>query len=122
HLSHGDFAPWNVRDDGTEIYVFDWECSRDADLPAQDIFHFHFQEMRWLERRDIEKIYAAFLEDAALRTRVETHLRCVGLRGVPVEVLFILYRLDRLATDAAGARGVPLFREFAMLGKLLNAV
>jgi thymidylate kinase len=120
HLSHGDFASWNTSDDGQKIYVFDWECSREADLPAQDIFHFHFQEMRWLERRDIERIYAAFLKDGAVRTRVETHLGCLGLRGVPVEVLFILYRLDRLATDAAGARGVPLFREFAMLGRLLN--
>jgi thymidylate kinase len=121
HLSHGDFAPWNTRYDGEKLYVFDWEQSKETGLPAQDVFHFHFQEMRCLQRRDIEKIYAAFLEDKSVRTRVETHLGCLGLAGIPVDFLFLLYRLDGLARDAAGAGGaMPLFREFAMLGRLLN--
>jgi thymidylate kinase len=123
HLSHGDFAPWNTRNGGEKFYVFDWEHSRETGLPAQDLFHFHFQEMRCVERRDIEKIYVAFSRDSTIRTRIETHLAGLGLTGVPVEFLFFLYRLDQLANEAAEVRaGVPTFREFAMFGKLLNAV
>ena len=123
HLSHGDFTPWNTRSGGEKIYVFDWEHSREAGLPAQDVFHFYFQEMRCVQRRNIEEIYVAFLRDRRLRTAIETHLAGVGLTGVPVEYLFILYRLDQLANEVDDVRaGVPLFREVAMFGKVLHAL
>jgi thymidylate kinase len=123
HFSHGDFVPWNTRYDGEKIFVFDWEYSREAGLPAEDVFHFHFQEMRCLARRDIEYIYEAFLKDRALRARVDAHIAGLGLVGIPVEFLFFLYRLDQLATEAADAQaGVPLVREFALFGKFLDAV
>jgi hypothetical protein len=123
HLSHGDFTPWNTRYNGEKLYVFDWEHSREAGLPGQDVFHFHFQEMGCVKRQSIETIYAAFLRDRILRTRVEAHFESLGLTGVPLELFFSLYRLDQLSNKATDApAGVSLFRELAVFGKFLNAV
>jgi hypothetical protein len=123
HLSHGDFTPWNTRYDGEKLYVFDWEHSREAGLPGQDVFHFYFQEMGCVKRQSIETIYAAFLRDRMLRTRVEAHFESLGLTGIPPELFFCLYRLDQLANKAADVgEGVSLFRELAAFGKFLNAV
>jgi thymidylate kinase len=41
-ISHGDFAPWNTRQDKTGLRVFDWEASQEAPV-WWDIFHFHSQ-------------------------------------------------------------------------------
>jgi Phosphotransferase enzyme family len=123
HLSHGDFTPWNTRCDGQSIALFDWEFWRTAGLPAQDVLHFRFQEMRCVQRRDIERIYCSLLHGKQLRAEVERHLAALGLTSVPVELLFLLYRLDQLADEAAEVRaGVPTFREFALFGALLQAV
>jgi thymidylate kinase len=123
HFSHGDFAPWNTKYNGEKLYVFDWEYATETGSPAQDVFHFHFQEMRYLERRNPERIYAAFLRDSVPRTQVETHLAGLSLKGTPLEHLFFLYRLDQLTREAAGPQtGEPLLREFASFGNLLNLV
>ena len=123
HFSHGDFTPWNTKYDGNRLYVFDWEQSKEAGLPAHDVFHFHFQEMRCVMRRDVEKIYDAFLTHQLLRSRVETHLRDLGLTGIPVEVLFFLYRLDQLANEVVDPRAYArLSRELATFEKLLDAI
>jgi len=123
HLSHGDFVPWNTRYDGRKLFVFDWEYSREAGLPAEDVFHFHFQELRCLARWDPAEIYGAFLTDKSLRGRVEMHLAGLGGAGIPPELLFFLYRLDQLATEAVEAQAdVALLREFAVFRKFVDAV
>lgn len=40
HLTHGDFAPWNVRMAGKKIRVFDWEESSPDGLAGSDAIHF----------------------------------------------------------------------------------
>ena len=40
-LAHGDFAPWNVRVEGRDLFVFDWEYAHAGANPLQDYFHFH---------------------------------------------------------------------------------
>ncbi|HKV45912.1 MAG TPA: hypothetical protein VJT32_14750 [bacterium] len=123
HLSHGDFVPWNTRYDGEKIFVFDWEYSREAGLPAGDMLNFHFQVMRRLGQRGPENVYSAFLEDKSLRARIEAHLAGLELSGIPPEFLFFLYRLDQLAAEAAEAQAdASLSREFAAFGKFLDAV
>ena len=39
--AHGDFAPWNVRDDTGSLFVFDWEYAESNGNPLQDYLHFH---------------------------------------------------------------------------------
>jgi hypothetical protein len=46
-LVHGDFAPWNLRNNQEVGYVLiDWEWANFAGLPAYDIFHFQFNDDR----------------------------------------------------------------------------
>lgn len=39
-LAHGDFARWNIRLHGGEIFVFDWEYAAEGALALHDFFHF----------------------------------------------------------------------------------
>lgn len=40
-LSHGDFAPWNLRENDGELYALDWEYAETSGNPLQDFLHFH---------------------------------------------------------------------------------
>jgi len=40
-LAHGDFAPWNIRLAGGQLYVFDWEYAQAQASPLHDFLHFH---------------------------------------------------------------------------------
>lgn len=40
-LQHGDFAPWNIRQAGRRICVFDWEYAQPSCNPLADFLHFH---------------------------------------------------------------------------------
>jgi len=40
-MMHGDFAPWNLRQHDTALYVFDWEYAETYGNPLQDFLHFH---------------------------------------------------------------------------------
>lgn len=40
-FAHGDFAPWNLRKETGNLYVFDWEYAELNGNPLQDFLHFH---------------------------------------------------------------------------------
>jgi hypothetical protein len=40
-LVHGDFAPWNLRVAGEDLFAFDWEYTEAGGNPLQDYLHFH---------------------------------------------------------------------------------
>ncbi|MCT4582977.1 MAG: hypothetical protein N4A35_16310 [Flavobacteriales bacterium] len=42
-MAHGDFTPWNMFVNESELYVYDWELARKNFSPLFDLFHFHFQ-------------------------------------------------------------------------------
>lgn len=39
-LSQGDFAPWNVRSLGSQLFVFDWGSARAEASPLDDVLHY----------------------------------------------------------------------------------
>jgi hypothetical protein len=39
-VAQGDFAPWNTRACGSELFVFDWEYARPGANPLEDVLHF----------------------------------------------------------------------------------
>jgi hypothetical protein len=46
-LVHGDFSPWNLRDNPeTGLVLVDWEWATFDGLPAQDLLHFQFSDDR----------------------------------------------------------------------------
>lgn len=40
-MIHGDFAPWNLRQIDSDLFVFDWEYAETYGNPLQDFLHFH---------------------------------------------------------------------------------
>jgi hypothetical protein len=39
-LSQGDFAPWNVRDLGSQVFVLEWGNARSEASPLDDVLHY----------------------------------------------------------------------------------
>ena len=39
-LSQGDFAPWNIRTFGSQLFVFDWGQARAEASPLDDVLHY----------------------------------------------------------------------------------
>jgi hypothetical protein len=39
-LSQGDFAPWNIRTFGSQLFVFDWGDARADASPLDDVLHY----------------------------------------------------------------------------------
>lgn len=39
-VSQGDFAPWNIRMHGQEVFVFDWEYASEGANPLSDVLHY----------------------------------------------------------------------------------
>lgn len=39
-LSQGDFAPWNIRTLGAQLFVFDWGHARTDASPLEDVLHY----------------------------------------------------------------------------------
>lgn len=39
-VAHGDFAPWNTRIQGQELFVFDWEYAQEGANPLMDVLHY----------------------------------------------------------------------------------
>lgn len=85
---HGDFAPWNLREDRGEIFAFDWEYAELDGLPLFDETHFRlqvgFQIHQWSPRQAHEELSAW----AATRP--------IGLKPEEAIALQVVYLVDNL--------------------------
>ena len=105
HFSHGDFAPWNIKLEAGRPLVFDWEYSASEGLPARDLFHFLYQTLRRIERRDPAAIDATLVGDGPTRRRFKAFVAAIGAADLTLEPLLLLYRVDQLTRDALAAPG-----------------
>jgi len=62
-LSQGDFAPWNIRTLGSQLFVYDWGKARTEASPLDDVLHYVMIQ-RALHGRTVT---AAFLQSAMKR-------------------------------------------------------
>ena len=46
-LSQGDFAPWNIRTFGAQLFVFDWGQARAEASPLDDVLHYLMIQRAW---------------------------------------------------------------------------
>jgi GNAT superfamily N-acetyltransferase len=51
-LSQGDFAPWNIRTFGSQLFVYDWGQARAEASPLDDVLHY-LMVQRALRRRPV---------------------------------------------------------------------
>jgi len=76
-VMHGDFAPWNTRQENGSLFAFDWESARWAAPKLWDVFHFNDQVTILLHEKPM--CYAEF-----------------GLTSPADDALLLLYRLHRV--------------------------
>jgi hypothetical protein len=97
---HGDFTPYNVRQNGQELTVFDWEFARPDYPPLFDLFHYVFQGYSQVQKMPAEVIIRQkFLHGGINRKMIELYLKFLK---IPVEFLhdfFYIYLLDALIFD-----------------------
>jgi hypothetical protein len=62
-LAQGDFAPWNIRTLGSQLFVYDWGAARSEASPLDDVLHYLIVQ-RALHGRAVT---AAFLRSAMKR-------------------------------------------------------
>lgn len=88
-MAHGDFTPWNMYVSDKELYVYDWELSREQFSSLFDLFHFHFQTGILIERialNDILKRIKNSLNNPIIQKQVNIH-------SIDTEVALKLYLL-----------------------------
>ena len=62
-LSQGDFAPWNIRTVGAQLFVYDWGNARTEASPLDDVLHYLIVQRALHERA----VNAKFLHSAMKR-------------------------------------------------------
>lgn len=55
-VSHGDFTPWNMYFDEQRLYVYDWEMAQHGIPMFFDLFHFTYQSVILLQRKDFHTV------------------------------------------------------------------
>lgn len=76
HMTHGDFAPWNIICKDNAILAYDWEDSSLSGFPFHDIFHFIYRHASlvgpWPGSASILKM----MRDAAASLSLLSDIRC----------------------------------------------
>lgn len=91
-LSHGDFAPWNLRIErrGNRLLMFDWEQGQTDQFMLWDAFHFVSQVHILINRRRADTDMGA-----ALATVTHSRLsRQHALSSSQVHGLYVIYLMD----------------------------
>lgn len=88
-MAHGDFTPWNMFVNDKELYVYDWELSRNEFSSLFDLFHFHFQTGILIDRTNLKTVLKRIensLKNPLIQKQVNKH-------SIDVEVALKLYLL-----------------------------
>jgi len=88
-IMHGDFVPWNLRRQGSEISAFDWEYAELDALPLMDETHFLIQDRYELNKRTPEQAYQDLSDFAASGP--------MGFSAQQVRAIQLIYLIDHLA-------------------------
>jgi thymidylate kinase len=120
HFCHGDFTPWNMKQNGKKLFIFDWEYASEAGPPAWDLFHFQFKTMLLLKKWNACGIYALLVENDTFHRGKESALVDLGLEERYLKPFFLFYLLDRLAFHAAtGSAPLSLLQTLSATVNLL---
>ena len=85
-LSHGDFAPWNVREHKGEWKVLDWERGEEAGVPGWDWLHFQIQVDVLVRRKSAQDVLACLVE-MMRDAEFQTYAGKAGFSGKEISIL-----------------------------------
>jgi hypothetical protein len=118
-LSQGDFAPWNIRTLGPQLFVYDWGNARSDASPLDDVLHY-LMVQRALHGRAVT---AAFLQSAMKRAHDFARLAYPEWSWRPriIGALTLVYLLGALLHHAL-AGGRRLDRTDPLVGCYWNLI
>ena len=117
-LSQGDFAPWNIRTLGSQLFVYEWGHARSEASPLDDVLHYLIVQ-RALNGRAMN---AKFLQSAMKRAHEFARLAYPGWSWRPpvIGALTLVYLLGALLQHSVPAR--RLDRGDAMVKSYWNLI
>jgi hypothetical protein len=117
-LSQGDFAPWNIRTLGSQLFVYDWGKARTEASPLDDVLHYLIVQ-RALHGRAVN---ARFLQSAMKRAHDFARLAYPEWtwRAPVIGALTLVYLLGALLHHSVPARRVD--RDDAVVKSYWNLI
>lgn len=100
-FSHGDFTPWNAKLVNGRLLLFDWEYAKSGAPAGWDLFHFLVQTQSLLKGKTPGDICRGFQKGGLAYVWAVEYLKSIGLEAGPIDSLFLLYLLERLAFHAS---------------------
>jgi hypothetical protein len=116
-LSQGDFAPWNIRTFGSQLFVYDWGHARTEASPLDDVLHYVMVQ-RALFGRPLTR---RFLQSAMKRAHDFARLAYPewSWRAPVIGALTLVYLLGALLHHSVPARRLdrsdPLVKSYWQL-------
>jgi hypothetical protein len=103
-LSQGDFAPWNIRTLGSQLFVYDWGNARTEASPLDDVLHYVMIQRALYARA----VTAKFLHSAMKRAHDFAVLAYPEWTWRPrvIGALTLVYLLGALLHQSVAGRGV----------------
>lgn len=101
-MTHGDFAPWNLRQINADLFVFDWEYAQTHGNPLQDFLHFHLIQQA-LQRGELSSAFMSALIKQTVVYADRQYGRDAGI-GKACGPLIVHYLLDTITfyAEASG--------------------
>lgn len=122
-LEHGDFAPWNIRTSASgDLFLLDWEHSRQEGLPWMDAMHFAFQ-MAVLVRRNSPEQVARALTEVLDSPYAHDYRASFPELDLGSKTLAIVYLCRSIVEDIDGGNAVDTVHQntrFAVLNVLIG--
>jgi hypothetical protein len=116
-IIHGDFAPWNLREDAGKVSAFDWEYAELDGLPYFDETHYRLQVGYLLENWSLDR---ALTELRQMQSSNDLGLSSEQMRSI--QVVYFLDNLARLFSEGYDAADNDMVGWYcALLRKLVPA-
>ncbi len=105
-IFHGDFAPWNIRQDGADWMVIDWEKARLLGPPLWDLLHYEIHEEILVNRSSVRKVRMRIrnlIQDPCVRSYLRD---CGAAEHANILLQGYLSHLDRIYPAIRGRQTV----------------
>jgi hypothetical protein len=105
-IFHGDFAPWNIRHDGRDWMVVDWEKTHPLGPPLWDLLHYEIHEEILVNRSSTRKVrqrISSLIQDPCVRSYLAD---CGAAESEDLLLQGYLSHLDKIYPAIRGRRTV----------------
>lgn len=98
-FAHYDFAPKNVKFEGCDIRMIDWEHSLEQGLPLVDMLHFYLRYLAKLNKCDYLSSFCGLFyspSNRLLRRQIGEYIEDIGIPPPAVKYLIVQHSVLRL--------------------------